>query len=162
MILKLTRRGAIAAALMLALISPVAAQKTEIGQLIINQPWTRATPAQSAAAYIDVKSIGKADDRLLGASTPVATRVELHGVSMTGGIMRMREEAQGIAIPAGRSVRLAPGGRHMMLIGLKQPLVQGTRVPLMLRFGKAGEVRVSMKVAAAGSLAAGGDEHAGH
>ena len=162
MILKLTRRGAFAAALMLALSSPVAAQKTEIGQLIINQPWTRATPARNGAAYLDVKNVGKTDDRLLGATMPGAARVEIHGMSTTGGIMRMREQAQGIAIPAGRSVRLAPGGMHLMLIGLKQPLVQGGRVPLTLRFAKAGETVVSLKVSAAGSLAAGRDEHAGH
>jgi copper(I)-binding protein len=83
-------------------------------------------------------------------------------MSMDGGVMRMRELKQGIVVPAQGHLRLAPGGLHLMLVGLKAPLEQGGKVPLTLRFAQAGEVQVTAKVAPAGSAAAGGDDHAAH
>jgi copper(I)-binding protein len=152
--------AAAAAALLLA--SPVLAQKTNIGTLSINQPWARATQAKTGAAYLDIRNSGNAADRLLSASSPAAARVELHSMSMDGGVMRMRELKQGIVVPAQGHLRLAPGGLHLMLVGLKAPLEQGGKVPLTLRFAQAGEVQVTAKVAPAGSVAAGGDDHAAH
>jgi len=154
-------RGALVPVLMTAMAGPACAQKTRVGDIVINQPWTRATPARTGAAYLDISNTGTVADRLVAVSTPVAAQVEMHSMSMTGGVMRMREVKAGILVQAGGHVRLAPGGLHLMLTGLKAPLVQGAQVPLSLHFARAGTVQVSAKVAAAGSRTAGGD-HAGH
>lgn len=114
--------------------------------------WTRATvPGQPAGgAFLTLRNRGAAD-RLVGARSAAAERVELHSMSMDGDVMRMRQ-IDAIDLPAGASVALAPGGLHLMLMGLKQPLKAGASVPLTLRFEKAGEVAVTLKVEAAGKL----------
>lgn len=84
-------------------------------------------------------------DRLLGGTTPLAERFELHTMSMQGDVMQMRQ-LDAIALPAGQRVELKPGGLHVMFIGLKQPLTLGSKVPVTLRFERAGEVKVEMTV----------------
>jgi hypothetical protein len=81
----------------------------------------------------------------VGASSPAAAKVELH-VTMKQGEMMMMREAKGYDIPAGGSFELAPSGAHLMLVDLKAPLKQGAKVPLTLRFEKAGEVKVELEV----------------
>src|SRR5262245_7644477 len=90
-----------------------------------------------------------AADRLIGASSPAAARVELHVTEKKGDVLRMRE-VKSYAIPAGGSFELAPSGAHLMLVDLKAPLKEGTKVPLTLRFEKAGEVKVELQVRALG------------
>lgn len=113
--------------------------------------WVRAPPrgAPTAAAYLTLTNPGRAPDRLLGATTPAAENAGVHSMSMVGGVMRMRALDAGLPLPGGASVRLQPGGDHLMLTGLKQPLTVGSRVALTLRFQRAGEVRVSLPVRAA-------------
>ena len=94
------------------------------------------------------------------AETPRATRVELHEMSITDGIMRMRPIAGGIALPAGGEVRLAPGGLHLMLIGPKGGFEQGVRVPTTLVFERAGRITVELAVEAPGARGTG--PHQGH
>ena len=133
----------------------------QAGSLKIEHPWSRATAtgASVGGAFMVISNSGKAD-ALVGGSSPVAERVELHSSSMEGGVMKMRQ-LQRIELPAGATVRLAPGALHIMLIGLKQPLVEGSKVPLTLRFTGAGEQKVELKVEAMGAQAKDMG-HAGH
>jgi len=118
-----------------------------LGSLKIDHPWARATlPGQSAGgAFASVHNSGDRAERLLGATSPAASRVELHEMRMDGDVMRMRE-VSALELPPGKTVTLAPGGLHLMLIGLKEPLKIGARVPLKLRFEKAGEIDVTLHV----------------
>jgi periplasmic copper chaperone A len=116
----------------------------------IENPWARATPpgAKIGAGYMKIKS--SAGDRLLGASSPAAARVELHVTEKKGDVMRMRE-VKAYDIPAGGSFELSPGGAHLMLVDLKAPFKEGAKVPVTLRFEKAGEVKVELQVRALGA-----------
>lgn len=102
--------------------------------LRVTDPWARATPpgATTGAAYLQVTNTGKQSERLIGARTPLAERVELHTHVMESGMMRMRQVAA-IDLPPGDRVRLEPGGLHLMLFGLHQPLVAGDQLPLTLK-----------------------------
>ncbi|HYZ40658.1 MAG TPA: copper chaperone PCu(A)C, partial [Stellaceae bacterium] len=91
-------------------------------------------------------------DRLVSASTPAAKKAELHTMSMQGMVMKMRPLA-GLDIPAGQPVALKPGGEHIMLLGLKQPLREGQSFPLTLDFAKAGQRTVTVSVEKAGATA---------
>jgi copper(I)-binding protein len=135
--------------------APAAARDYTAGGLTIGQPWSRTTPpgAPTAAGFLTLLNRGP-DDRLIGGRTPVAAEVQIHEMTTAGGVMRMRPLAQGLALPRGGSATLAPGGLHIMLIGLKRPLAAGERVPLTLRFQKAGEVAVELEVRALGQGAA--------
>jgi copper(I)-binding protein len=115
--------------------------------ITIDEPWSRATPpgAKIGAGYMTIRSA--AADRLVGASSPAAARVELHVTEKKGDVMRMRQ-VEGYDLPAGGSFVLAPGGAHLMLVDLKAPLKEGAKVPLTLRFRKAGEVKVELQVRA--------------
>jgi len=130
-----------------------------IGDLRIDHPWARAAAANTnGAGFMTIRNTGTQPDRLVAASSPVARTVELHTHIREGEVMRMRPVAD-IPIPAGQTVRLRPGGLHVMLIGLKEPLRQGTEVPLTLRFERAGEVQVMLAIEAAGAR---GEMHRGH
>ena len=115
-----------------------------IGSLKIGHPWSRPTPAGAVAGagFLTITNTGTDTDRLLSGTTPVADRLEIHEMSVTDGVMRMRSLTAGLAIAPGQTVKLAPGGLHIMLIGLKKPLSVGDRVPARLKFEKAGEVDV--------------------
>lgn len=132
-----------------------------IGELKIGHPWARATPGvvKNGAAYLTVTNTGKQADRLLAASTDAADHAELHTHLQENGVMKMRQIAD-IPLEAGATVKLQPGGLHIMLMGLKQPLKEGDRVPLTLRFDQAGEVKVELHVDKVGAMPAIG--HAGH
>jgi periplasmic copper chaperone A len=125
------------------------AQDLKHGHLTITQTYARATvPGQSAGGgYLKLHNKGPAD-RLIAASTPVSTAVELHSMTIEGDVMRMRQ-LDAIELPAGKTVELKPGGMHLMLMGLKAPLKAGDNIALKLKFEKAGEVTVQAKVRAA-------------
>jgi len=128
-------------------------------QLEINNAWARATPgkAENGAAYVTMQS--PTADRLVAASSPVAKKAELHTMSMQGMVMKMRPIA-GLDIPPGQPVTLKPGGEHIMLMGLNQPLHDGQSFPLTLDFEKAGPRTVTVTVEKAGSK--GPDSAAAH
>jgi periplasmic copper chaperone A len=133
-----------------------AAASAQTGQLEVGNAWARATPGKSVtgAAYVTIQS--PTADRLVAASTPVAKKAELHTMSMSGMVMKMRPIA-GIDIPANQPVTLAPGGLHIMLEGLAKPLKPGQSFPLTLTFDKAGMRTVNVaveKVGATGPAAA--------
>ena len=113
----------------------------------IVSPWSRATPggAKVGVGFMEIRNRGAQTDRIVGATTPVAGKVEMHVTAMDGGVARMRE-VPSFDIPAGGAVELKPGGGHLMLMDLARPLKVGERVPLTLRFERAGERTVEMEV----------------
>jgi len=120
------------------------------GSITLETPWTRAAgQGGQGAGFLTIRNAGAAD-RLLSASTPAAGRTELHTMLRDGDIMRMRQ-VEAIAVPEGGAVTLAPGGLHVMLIGLTRPLAVGESVPLTLVFERAGAVTVNLAVQAAGA-----------
>lgn len=137
------------------------AHEFRAGDIAIDRPWTRAVGASAptAAGYMVLRNGGTVPDRLVSAATPMATAIEMHQMSMTDGIMRMRPLPDGIELPPGQSMRLEPGGLHLMLIGPMGGLARGTRVPVRLRFERAGQVAVELIVEAAGARAGA---HQGH
>lgn len=131
------------------------------GPLTIRDVWSRATPARTGVAYLTVFNGGTEADRLVGVESPVADRVELHTHAMKGDIMEMRR-IDGVDVHPGEPAVLAPGGSHVMLIGLKAPLRAGDHFPLTLVFRKAGKVTVEAAVGKAGGMgpgAQGGHKH---
>ena len=133
------------------------ANEFKLGAIAIGHPYARATVAGQPAGggYLKLENKGDAD-RLLSASAGVAGSVELHTMSMDGDVMRMRQ-VDSIALPAGKTVELKPGGLHIMFMGLKAPLKAGDSFPMKLKFEKAGEVTVDVKVEAPGKEAMGKD-----
>jgi copper(I)-binding protein len=125
-----------------------AAQDFQRGALKIDQLWARPTVAGQSAGggFLSVQNSGSKPDRLLGGSSPAAAAVEVHEMRMDGDVMRMRE-IKALELPAGMRVTLAPGGFHLMLVGLKAPLKVGDKVPVKLRFETAGEIDVVLQVA---------------
>jgi periplasmic copper chaperone A len=124
--------------------------------LTIESPWARATPpgAPVAGGFLVVRNTGKADDRLVSATSPDADKVEIHEMRMDGGVMRMRRIDDGLAIAAGGTLTLAPGGYHLMFIGPKHPFAAGQTVTATLRFERGGERTVRFDVRAMGAGAA--------
>jgi periplasmic copper chaperone A len=114
-------------------------------EVTVRNAWLRATPPgqSTAGAYFEITS--KENAALVAATTPVAQKAELHTMSMAGGIMRMRPMDK-IELPADKPVALAPGGLHIMLTGLKQPLKEGERVPLTLTVQPAGRAPFTLNV----------------
>lgn len=146
--------GVASAVVLAALIfsSPVSAQPAQImqGGVQVTQVWSRAALAgRNGAVYLTVTLQG-VPDRLLGAASPVAERVELHESLMEQGVMKMRA-VQALPVGSDKPLTLAPGGYHIMLIGLKQKLTEGDMVPITLTFEKAGEIRATATVAKAGA-----------
>ena len=132
---------------------PAAAHDYTLGSLKIGHPWARATPptAPSGGGFLTVTNTGTAADRLVSATSPAAGQVQIHEMKMDGTIMRMRELENGLEIPPGATVALAPGGLHLMMMGLKAPLKEATRVPVTLVFEKAGKIDVELQVMALGA-----------
>lgn len=133
----------------------------QAGELHVDDPWARASLGQvpNSAAYMTLHNEGGEADRLLRAEAAVAAAVELHTHVMEGDVARMRRVDE-IELPAGESVALAPGGLHVMLIGLEAPLQPGETFPLTLVFERAGVLEVTVEVRAPGREA-GGHSH-GH
>jgi copper(I)-binding protein/uncharacterized protein YcnI len=132
---------------------------SKAGEIAVEQPFARATPAKVGGVFLTLKNGGGMADKLLKAASPVAESVELHTHIKDGDAMRMRA-VENIPVPANGQTALEPGGYHIMLIGLKQALKEGTSFPLTLTFEKAGSVTVTVPVQKAGApAAAGGHEH---
>ena len=129
------------------------ADEIKAGDLVITQAWSRATPkgAKTGGAYLTIENKGSTPDRLVGGSADFAGSVQVHEMSMTNGVMKMRPVENGLAIDPGKTVKLAPGGYHLMMMDLKQPLKRGDKVPVTLEFEKAGKVSVSLDVEGAGA-----------
>lgn len=121
--------------------------------IAIEQPWARATPkgVKTGAAYMGLINRGPSTDQLLGATTPVAEKIQFHKQTEEDGVARMRE-LHAVEIAPGAKVTFGPGDMHMMLLRFKQPLLEGQTFPLTLDFEKAGKVDVMVSVARAGAM----------
>lgn len=122
------------------------------GDIEIQNPWARASAgmAKTGAAFMDITNDGAAD-RVVGASANVSEVAELHTHIRDGDVMKMRR-VDAIDVPAGETVRLQPGGLHVMFMGLAAPLVEGETFPLTLMFEKAGDVTIDVEVKEAGAM----------
>jgi copper(I)-binding protein len=142
---------------------PALAQQAKPGPgVTVSNPWARATPggAKVGAAYLELSAAQGAADKLIAARSPVSGVVELHTHTHVDGVMKMRR-IDNISIEAGKAVTLKPGGLHIMLTELKQPLKEGETIDLTLVFEKAGEVAVKVPVLKVGSAGPGGAKSGG-
>ncbi|MDH3595590.1 MAG: copper chaperone PCu(A)C [Rhodospirillales bacterium] len=141
---------AVSAALLTA---PAFAQDFEIGNLRVEQPWARATPGRvpNGAVYMTLTNQGATADRLIGASSPAAKHAGLHSHSMEGGVMKMRP-VKAMEVTPGSPTVLAPGGLHIMLMGLTAPLKEGARFSVTLTFERAGSLEIEVTVEKLGAM----------
>ncbi|MDE1941985.1 MAG: copper chaperone PCu(A)C [Betaproteobacteria bacterium] len=144
----------------LALVPEAGAQPVHFKTLVIDQAYARATaPGQEVGViYMTIENTGKQDQHLLTATAPVARAVTLHSTHMSGGMSSMHRQAS-FAIPAGSKLELQPSGLHLMLEGLKKPLVEGKQIVVRLRFEPAGEVEVPVPVRSMGAGPGMGSMH---
>lgn len=127
--------------------SPALARDYALKELRIVEPYARATApgARTGGAYFKIENRGAANDALVGVASPVAETAELHVMRIDGKLAQMRPISR-IGLPGGAIVTLAPNGYHVMLIGLKRPLVAGDTLPLKLTFEKAGSVEIEASI----------------
>ncbi len=156
--------GVLIAALALAVAAGGGLAQTasyKVGDLTIEAPWARATPAGAkvGGAYLKISNRGTQADRLLGGSLTGASAVEVHEMSMSNNVMKMRHLTDGLEIKPGQTVELKPGGYHLMLTGLREGLKQGDKVKGSLSFERAGTVEVEYTVAPIGAQSSGQMKH---
>ncbi|MEQ8282229.1 MAG: copper chaperone PCu(A)C [Parvibaculum sp.] len=145
------------AVLLFLALAGLAAPASAGNGISVADPWARASVTATGAAYLTLENAGTEDDALVEVRSDVAEKIEIHDMTMDGMVMRMRKLDR-LALPAGETVRLAPGGLHIMLIRLHGPLAEGDAVPLTLVFETAGEIEVLAAVQKAGH----GGGHGGH
>ena len=135
------------------------AHEFKLGDLDIEHPWSRETPAGAkvAAGYLIIKNGSSTPDRLVSATAELAGTVEFHEMTMTDNVMSMRQIDGGVEIPANGEVRFEPNSYHLMFKELKAPAVKGKKFAGTLTFEKAGTVAVEFAVDAMG-----GDDHTSH
>ena len=124
------------------------APATSASSIDINDEYATPTPGgvDVSAGYVTIQNRGAEDDRLISASSPRASSVELHSMEMDGDVMRMREIEGGVAIPAGGEAVFKQGGDHLMFMGVTQPFAAGEEIPVTLVFERAGELAIVMPV----------------
>lgn len=122
--------------LIAAVVVPSAAPAADAIRVI--EPWARATVPGQKVGGVYMEIVSSRDARLTGVASPLAGAAEVHSMTMDGGTMKMRV-VEALDLPAGRPVKLAPGGYHVMLFDLKKPLVAGKKVPLTLIIEDAGK-----------------------
>ena len=153
---------ALAAALLI--VTPTFAHNgvIHLGEINISLPFTRATlpNAPVGGGFLTIENTGAEADRLISATSSVAKDTQIHEMAMEGDVMKMRELPDGLEIPAGQTVVLAPGGFHIMFMGLNQAFVEGETVTVTLTFEKAGTVEVPLPVMAPAADAPAPMEHA--
>ncbi len=141
--MQVSRTNVLAALAAFAVIacSPASDAQSARAAIVVEDPWAAATNpgATVAGGYVTLRNPRATPDRLISASSPRADRVELHEMSMDGGMMRMRP-VTGIDVPAGASATLRPGGLHIMFINIDEQFQDGQRVPVTLTFERAGNI----------------------
>lgn len=145
---RLMRLSLVAAVCCLPLAVSAGSHEFTSNGVTVSHPWVRATPggATVGAAYLEIGADANTTDKLVGVSSPVAEKGEIHTHVHDGDVVRMRKVKGGLDIAAGKSVILKPSGDHIMLMGLKQPLKEGETVTLTLQFEKAGPIEVEASV----------------
>jgi copper(I)-binding protein len=143
----------LALTMLLSIGARVHAQNLVVNSIVVEHPWARATPvgAVTGAAYVTIINRGAISDRLIGASTPAAEKVQFHQETDDNGVMRMRELAV-VDIGPGDTLIFKPGGVHIMMVGLKLTLKEGQTFPLTLEFAKAGKIDLEIPIAKAGAM----------
>ncbi len=128
-----------------------------IGDIEISGAFTRATlpNAPVAGGFLTLTNKGSQDDRLVSVQTPIAKEGQIHEMAMEGDVMKMRQLADGIVIPAGQTVTLEPGGLHLMFMGLTGAIAEGDAVPVTLTFENAGSVTGELLAGATAAASAG-------
>jgi copper(I)-binding protein len=129
----------------LPLVIAAATAQAQSAAVSVQDPWVRGTVAQQKASGAFMTITSPVAGRLVSASSPVAGVTEIHEMTMDGQVMRMRA-VDGLDLPAGRAVQLKPGGYHVMLMELKQPLKAGETVPITLVIERAGGAKESIRV----------------
>lgn len=156
----------LAGAVLLGFLSaPVAAHDFKVGSLTLNHPYSRATPtgAKVGAGYLEIRNDGDVADRLVSVACDCAEISEVHQMSMNNGVMRMQALTDGLEIPAGATVKLAPGGYHLMFIHLTGPFEADATIKATLTFEHAGSVEAAFKVEPLRKRKGSGhDAHKGH
>ena len=139
--------------------APAAQTPTATDAVTATDAWCRPSPNGAKAGGCYVTLTAATDDRLTGGSTPRAASLQVHEMKTENGMMKMAELTAGLPLPAGQAVALAPGGNHLMLIGLTAPLVAGETVPLTFQFASAPAITVQAQVR---QPAMDGMDHAAH
>jgi copper(I)-binding protein len=136
------------------------AQQVKAGDLVLDRAWARATPAGAkvAGGYLTIENKGATPDKLMGGTSRAAGKVEVHETAMNNGVATMRPVKDGVSIPPGQTVTLAPGGYHLMLTDLKGPLKKGDKLVVTLVFEKAGEVKATFDVQGVGAMGSSSDQ----
>lgn len=129
----------------------------DLGDLLIVHPWAKPSlkGVPNGAAYMVISNSGDSDDVLISVASDAARAAEMHAMEMADGVMRMRPIEGGVSLPAGKTVVFEPGGKHIMLIGLKKPLTTHDSFNVMLTFEKAGEHQIKVEVLDAAPETAG-------
>jgi copper(I)-binding protein len=143
--------------------SQAEAHEYEAGSVLIEHPMVNPTPAgrSATAGYMTLLNRGATPDRLVSATSPLAERVEIHETyAAAGGMVGMRALPRGVVIPPNDRAVLSPGGLHLMITGLREPLRQGDALPLTLHFERGGRVDILAAVERASAPAR--DHHGGH
>ena len=152
-------KSPIGASLLLLALSTAAAIAADVktGDLTVQNAFARATPkgAQVGSGYLTIRNDGATADRLTNVAVDFAT-AQMHEMKTNNGVMEMREVTGGLEIPAHATVKLAPGGYHLMFVNMKHPLVKGETVKATLAFERAGQVTLDMPVLPIGAAAPAG------
>jgi periplasmic copper chaperone A len=129
----------------------------KVGSIQITQPWARATPkgASTGAAYMTVTNGGTTAQHLNCVSSAAAAECQIHEMTMDGGVMKMRPVQGGLEVKPGETVTLKPGGFHLMLVGLTQPLQAGKSLDATFKVDSGSTVQVTFPIAAIGAPAPG-------
>ena len=158
------RLGQWAAGVLVLALAPVFAtpapahESHKLGDIVIEQPWARATPVKVGGAYMTLRNNGAVADRLVKVASPLAEKAEIHETKIDGGMAMMRPVGT-VELKPRNSVQLKPGGLHVMLMGLQRPLKEGERIKLVLTFERAGTIEVEARVEKAGAQAPGDHQH---
>ena len=126
----------------------------KLGEIEIGSPWARESShgTGNGGCFFTLANNGAVADRLIGATSPAAERVEIHAITVEGGGICMRQRENGLALSPGTTLTFKPRGYHLLLVGLKAPLVSGVRVAVTLAFEKAGSLDVECVAAAPGPI----------
>lgn len=154
-------RSLVPVLLLAVMATSASAHDYKVGSLVINHPWSRATPkgATVAGGYLKITNTGTTPDRLVSGASEIAKRFEVHEMSMDGGVMKMRMLKDGLEIAPGATVEFKPGSYHVMFVDVAKPFVKGDRVKATLTFEKAGKIDVEFAVTDIGGTPKGEHKH---
>lgn len=148
----------VAAGLLVGSVTLASASEFKIGDLVLQDLWSRATPkgATTAVGYLKIENHGTTADRLIGGTSPIADKgIQPHEMTMDGTVMRMHLVAGGLTIEPGQTLTIEPNHYHLMFVELKAPLQKGDKVRAALQFERAGKVDVEFNVQAIGATTPG-------